>query len=249
MSGSLAIIGGTGLTELPGLTISKAHDVSTPFGNPSAPVLEGVFKGVRLLFIARHGHPHRIPPHMVNYRANMWALQNLYATDVLAVNAVGGISPNMKPGTLVMPAQVIDYTYGREHTVFDGSFAPMSHIDFTHPYSSELRERVAKSASKLNEKVINGGVYGATQGPRLETAAEIFRLENDGCDIVGMTGMPEASLARELKLNYVSLSLVVNLAAGKSNEAITIKLMEEQLDSGMHRVKSLIGQLVEDFYS
>ncbi|MDX1475200.1 MAG: S-methyl-5'-thioinosine phosphorylase [Reinekea sp.] len=248
MSGSLAIIGGTGLAELPGLTISKAHDIQTPFGSPSAPVLEGELYGLRVLFIARHGHPHRIPPHLVNYRANLWALQKLYATDVLAVNAVGGISKNMKPGTLVVPKQIIDYTFGREITIFDGEFAPVSHIDFSYPYSEKLRELIEKSAQNANEKVINGGVYGVTQGPRLETAAEIFRMEKDGCDIVGMTGMPEASLARELKLNYASLSLVVNAAAGKGAGAITIKEIDDHLSVGIARVRNIIDELVKEFY-
>jgi 5'-methylthioinosine phosphorylase len=249
MSGSLAIIGGTGLTELPGLTISKAHDIQTPFGAPSAPILEGELYGLRILFIARHGHPHRIPPHLVNYRANLWALQNLYATDILAVNAVGGISKNMKPGELVLPKQIIDYTLGRENTIFDGDFAPVSHVDFTNPYTESFRELVMKSSISVGEKVINGGVYGVTQGPRLETVAEIFRMENEGCDIVGMTGMPEASLARELKLNYASLALVVNPAAGKGVGAITIKEIDDNLATGMQRVRKIIDQLVKDFYT
>lgn len=249
MSGTLAIIGGTGLTQLSGLTISKAHDIQTPFGAPSAPILEGELYGQRILFIARHGHPHRIPPHMVNYRANLWALQNLYVTDILAVNAVGGISKNMKSGTLVLPKQIIDYTFGREATIFDGEYAAVSHIDFTNPYDESMRELVVKAASQVNEKIINGGVYGATQGPRLETAAEIFRMENEGCDIVGMTGMPEASLARELKLNYASLSLVVNAAAGKGSGSITMKQIDDNLAEGMQRVRRIIDQLVQNYYN
>jgi 5'-methylthioinosine phosphorylase len=248
MSHSIAIIGGTGLTQLTGLTISHAHDIQTPFGPPSAPVLEGELDGLRVLFIARHGHPHRIPPHLVNYRANLWALQNLYATDIIAVNAVGGITRNMKPGTLVLPKQVIDYTFGRDVTIFDGEFAPVSHVDFSHPYTESLRELIAKSASKVGEKVLNGGVYGVTQGPRLETAAEIFRMESDGCDIVGMTGMPEASLAREFKLNYASLSLIVNPAAGKGTGAITIREIDENLAEGIQKVRRILGQVVSDFY-
>jgi len=238
MSGTLAIIGGTGLTELPGLTISAAHDIQTPFGAPSAPVL----------FIARHGHPHKIPPHQVNYRANLWALQKLYATDVIAVNAVGGISKNMKPGTLISPAQIIDYSFGRESTIFDGEFAPLSHIDFSFPYTETLRAELVRSAAKVDQKVINGGVYGVSQGPRLETAAEIFRMERDGCDIVGMTGMPEACLARELKLNFASLGLVVNSAAGKGASAITLKDIDDHLSAGMQRVRLILSQLVVDFY-
>lgn len=198
MSNTLAIIGGTGLTQLPGLTISKAHDVQTPFGSPSAPVLEGELDGHRVLFLARHGHPHRIPPHQVNYRANLWALQNLYATDVIAVTAVGGITHNMAARKLVVPMQIIDYTYGRDHTIFEGELSQVTHVDFSYPYTESLRQLLIKSAKQVDEPVINGGVYGATQGPRLETAAEIFRMEQDGCDVVGMTGMPETVLAREL---------------------------------------------------
>lgn len=248
MSGTLAIIGGTGLTELPGLTISAAHDIQTPFGAPSAPVLEGELNGLRVLFIARHGHPHKIPPHQVNYRANLWALQKLYETDVIAVNAVGGISKNMKPGTLISPAQIIDYSFGRESTIFDGEFAPLSHIDFSFPYTETLRAELVRSAAKVDQKVINGGVYGVSQGPRLETAAEIFRMERDGCDIVGMTGMPEACLARELKLNFASLGLVVNSAAGKGASAITLKDIDDHLSAGMQRVRLILSQLVVDFY-
>jgi purine nucleoside phosphorylase len=154
----------------------------------------------------------------------------------------------MHPGTLVIPKQIIDYTFGRDSTVFDGEFSPVSHIDFTHPYTESVRKMIAQAASKVEQKVIDGGVYGVTQGPRLETAAEIFRMENDGCDIVGMTGMPEASLARELKLNYASLAVVVNLAAGKSSTAITIKEIEDNLSESMIRVRKILEQVVNNYY-
>jgi 5'-methylthioinosine phosphorylase len=178
----------------------------------------------------------------------LWALQKLYASDVIAVNAVGGISKNMKPGTLITPAQIIDYSFGRESTIFDGEFAPLSHIDFSFPYTERLRAELVRSAAKVDQKVINGGVYGVSQGPRLETAAEIFRMERDGCDIVGMTGMPEACLARELKLNFASLGLVVNSAAGKGASAITLKDIDDNLSAGMQRVRLILSQLVVDFY-
>lgn len=248
MSDTLAIIGGTGLTQLPGLSISNAHDVQTPFGSPSAPILEGQLDGHRVLFMARHGHPHRVPPHEVNYRANLWALQNLFATDVIAINAVGGITRNMASKALVVPVQIIDYTHGRDATIYQGELSGVTHIDFSYPYTESLRQLLLKSARSVNEPVINGGVYGATQGPRLETAAEIFRMEQDGCDVVGMTGMPEASLARELKLKYASLSVVVNPAAGKGDGVITIKEIEENLSEGMERVKRILHQSVAAFY-
>ncbi|GGX51111.1 S-methyl-5'-thioinosine phosphorylase [Saccharospirillum salsuginis] len=248
MSDTLAIIGGTGLTQLPGLTISKAHDVQTPFGSPSAPILEGELDGHRVLFLARHGHPHRIPPHQVNYRANLWALQNLYATDVIAVTAVGGITHNMAARKLVVPIQIIDYTYGRDNTIFEGELSQVTHVDFSYPYTESLRQLLLKAAKQVDEPVINGGVYGATQGPRLETAAEIFRMEQDGCDVVGMTGMPETVLARELKLRYAALSVIVNPAAGKGEGVITIKEIEENLDDGMERVKRILHTAVDQFY-
>lgn len=249
MSETLAIIGGTGLTQLPGLTISKAHDVQTPFGSPSAPILEGELDGYRVLFMARHGHPHRIPPHQVNYRANLWALQKLYATDVIAVTAVGGITRNMVSKALVVPVQIIDYTHSRNATIFEDDMSSVTHVDFSYPYTDSLRQLLLESAKKVSESVINGGVYGATQGPRLETAAEIFRMEQDGCDIVGMTGMPEAVLARELKLRYAALSVIVNPAAGKGEGVITIKDIEENLAEGMERVKRILHEAVDQFYS
>ena len=249
MSDTLAIIGGTGLTQLPGLTISKAHDVQTPFGSPSAPILEGELDGHRVLFLARHGHPHRIPPHQVNYRANLWALQNLNATDVIAVTAVGGITHNMTARKLVVPIQIIDYTHSRPSTIFEDDLSQVTHVDFSYPYTEELRQLLLKSAKQVDEPVINGGVYGATQGPRLETAAEIFRMEQDGCDIVGMTGMPEAVLARELKLRYAALSVIVNPAAGKGEGVITIKEIEENLEEGMERVKRILHTAVDQFYT
>lgn len=248
MSDTLAIIGGTGLTQLPGLTISKAHDVQTPFGSPSAPILEGELDGYRVLFMARHGHPHRIPPHQVNYRANLWALQKLDATDIIAVTAVGGITRNMVSKALVVPVQVIDYTHSRAATIFEDELSAVTHVDFSYPYTDSLRQLLLNSAKSVSEAVINGGVYGATQGPRLETAAEIFRMEQDGCDIVGMTGMPEAVLARELKLRYAALSVIVNPAAGKGEGVITIKEIEEHLADGMERVKRILHEAVEQFY-
>jgi 5'-methylthioinosine phosphorylase len=205
--------------------------------------------GYRILFLARHGHPHRVPPHQVNYRANLWALQNLYATDVIAVNAVGGITRNMTRQALVVPVQVIDYTHGRDSTIFEGEMSTVTHVDFSYPYTERLRQLLLKSAKAVAEPVINGGVYGATQGPRLETVAEIFRMEQDGCDLVGMTGMPEAALARELKLNYASLSVVVNPAAGKGEGVITLKEIEENLEAGMERVKRILHKSVDVFYN
>lgn len=246
MSERLAIIGGTGLTQLPDLTITRAHDVQTPYGAPSAAVLEGHLAGCPLFFLARHGQPHRLPPHQVNYRANLWALHALGVTDVLGVTAVGGITAPMSSRRLVVPNQIIDYTHGRAGTFFEGDLDHVTHVDFSDPYTESMRQRLLTAGRQAGVNVIDGGVYGATQGPRLETAAEIRRMERDGCDLVGMTGMPEAVLARELRLNYAGLSVVVNPAAGKGEGPITMKQIEDNLAGGMADVHRLLAVLVTD---
>ena len=239
-----AIIGGTGLTQLDGLTITAALHLDTPYGSPSAPVLRGKYAGREVLFLARHGHPHRIPPHQVNYRANLWALRQSGAKAVIAVNAVGGIQAAMDTGHFCLPHQVIDYTAGRAHTFYEGELEHVTHVDFSHPYDAELREKLAAALSAKGYAFSTQGVYGCTQGPRLETVAEIARMERDGCDIVGMTGMPEAVLARELALPYACLALVVNPAAGKSNALITMAASERALDVGMGRVKAVLAHVL-----
>ena len=232
----IALIGGSGLTELDGLELSESLVVSTPYGAPSAPLLKGRYAGRDVLFLARHGHPHRIPPHQVNYRANLWALREAGARAVIAVNAVGGIHPAMGSGHLCVPHQLIDYTWGRASTFFEGELEHVTHIDFSHPYDESLREQLCQALRQCG--------HACTQGPRLETAAEITRLERDGCDIVGMTGMPEAALARELELPYACLALVVNPAAGKSTQLISMADIESELGRGMGRVRSVLAVLL-----
>lgn len=241
---TLAVIGGSGLTRLSGFQESSRSELDTPYGPASAPVVRGLMAGREMLFLARHGDPHRIPPHRVNYRANIWALKDAGADAVLAVNAVGGIHPAMGTGHFCVPHQLIDYTWGRDGTFFDLELERVTHIDFTHPYDEPLRQRVISVLAGLGVRHSAYGVYGATQGPRLETAAEISLLERDGCDIVGMTGMPEAALARELELAYASLSLVVNPAAGKSAELITMEGIERVMQQGMDQARAIISQLV-----
>lgn len=248
MSTTLAIIGGTGLTQLPGLTILAAHDVQTPYGAPSTTVLEGQYQQQRLLFLARHSDPHRIPPHQVNYRANIWALQSLGATDVLAVNACGSISADMRTEDLVVPDQLIDYTYGRDHTFFEGPLEHVTHIDLSYPYSASLRQLLLDSAQHCGQKVHAQGTYAATQGPRLETIAEVNRMARDGCHLVGMTGMPETVLAHELQLNYACLALIVNPAAGRGEGVITLKQIEVAVERGMACVRTLLLEVVTRFY-
>ncbi|PKM05379.1 MAG: S-methyl-5'-thioadenosine phosphorylase [Gammaproteobacteria bacterium HGW-Gammaproteobacteria-6] len=239
----LAIIGGTGLSQLPGLTHTGQASASTPFGDASSAVVRGQLGDRELLFMARHGHPHRIPPHRVNYRANLWALKQAGAEAVLAVNAVGGINPVMGVGHFCVPHQLIDYTWGRSSTFFEDDLQAVTHIDFTHPYDASLRQRLLTVLARLGVEHSDQGVYAATQGPRLETAAEIVRLERDGCDIVGMTGMPEAALARELELPYVCLALVVNPAAGKAQGIISMA----EIEAVMHRGMDVAGAILAAF--
>jgi 5'-methylthioinosine phosphorylase len=239
-----AVIGGSGLTRLEGLELVQSLNVQTPFGTPSAELLRGRFAGREVLFLARHGHPHRIPPHQVNYRANLWALQQAGAEALIAVNAVGGIDPAMSPGHFCVPDQLIDYSWGRAHTFFEGDLQQVTHIDFSAPYDQPLRERLLLALQAEGCAFSDGGVYACTQGPRLETAAEIIRLERDGCAIVGMTGMPEAALARELDLPYACLALVVNAAAGKSDGPISMAQIEAALAQGMGQVHAVLGRVL-----
>lgn len=240
----LAIIGGTGLTQLDGLASVRRHVVETAHGQPSAPIEAFALNGHSFLFLPRHGNPHRIPPHQVNYRANIMALKSLGVTEILAVNAVGGIHPSLKPTDIVVPDQLIDYTYGRAQTFFEGDLEAVTHIDFTEPYTEALRQRVLQHARQLNMSVMANGIYACTQGPRLETAAEIKRLARDGCDIVGMTGMPEAALAREAGLSYACIALVVNPAAGLADGPITMAQIELAIQQGIERVRTLLRHLI-----
>lgn len=240
----LAIIGGSGFSGLPSLVTLDARTVATPFGETSAPVTRGRLGATEVLFLPRHGAGHHLPPHRINYRANLWALRDCGAEQIIALAAVGGITPRFAPTVLAVPDQIIDYTYGREHTIHDGTSGAVEHIDLTLPYCEELRQAVIAACARTEQAVIPEGVYGATQGPRLETAAEIRRYERDGCDLVGMTGMPEASLARELGLDYASLAFVVNWAAGKSDGIITMQEIEGNLALCAERVVDVLSALV-----
>ena len=244
----LAIIGGTGIEELEGLETVAAHNPQTPYGQPSRAIQEGRFGGARVLFLQRHGSPAAIPPHRVNYRANLWALRSLGASEVIAVNAVGGIAVDMTPGRLVVPDQLIDYTWGREHTIDDGSEGFLRHIDFTEPYDRGLRSALVAAAANAGIDCLDGGVHGVAQGPRLETAAEIQRMAGDGCTVVGMTGMPEASLARELELAYASVCMVVNPAAGLGQGPITLEAVRQVLLREAEGVRVLLRALLAARY-
>ena len=243
----LGIIGGSGLTKLSNLKITRREVVRTPYGEPSGALTFGELDGHEVVFIARHGYGHNIPPHAVNYRANIWAMHAQGVSGLASVASVGGIRADLKPGVLAVPHQIIDYTYGREHTFFDGPEQPVTHTDFTQPYCQALREELLKAAAHDKISVVDGGVYGATQGPRLETAAEVNRLERDGADMVGMTGMPEAALAREIGLCYASVTVVANWAAGRgdSAEAVNLDLIRTFLEEAMVKVRALFVRLVD----
>jgi 5'-methylthioadenosine phosphorylase len=242
----LAIIGGSGLSQLSSMADTRRAVVRTPYGDPSGALTFGRIRGKEVVFLARHGYGHTIAPHEVNYRANLWALKEEKVEGVVSVASVGGIRKDLAPGTLLLPDQVIDYTWGRRSTYFEGADTQVTHIDFTEPYSTALRNRLLAAARACGEKVFERGTYAATQGPRLESAAEINRLERDGADVVGMTGMPEAALARELGLEYAALTVSANFAAGRgdSAHAIVLERIEAVLEAAMGRVRRIIEQLV-----
>nr|VFK27439.1 MAG: methylthioadenosine phosphorylase [Candidatus Kentron sp. MB]VFK28623.1 MAG: methylthioadenosine phosphorylase [Candidatus Kentron sp. MB]VFK74312.1 MAG: methylthioadenosine phosphorylase [Candidatus Kentron sp. MB] len=245
---TLAIIGGSGLTQLEGLTITRTVPMETPYGKPSAPLVYGAIHDREIVFLARHGNPHTIYPHQINYRANIQALRQTGARKILAVSAVGGIHPELitpdfiTKGRLAIPHQIIDYTWSRAHTFFENNGEDVVHTDFTEPYCQELRKLLLSAARAGDVTLRDGGVYGATQGPRFETAAEIDRLERDGCDMVGMTGMPEAILARELGLCYAACAVIANPAAGRGNGEIRMNSQDiiRALDTGMETFRALL---------
>lgn len=243
----LAIIGGSGLTQLASLEVARREVVRTPYGEPSGALIFGRLGAQQVVFLARHGYGHTIPPHEVNYRANIAALQAAGATRIVSVASVGGIRADRGPGTLLVPHQIIDYTWGRTTTFHEGAESPVTHIDFTDPYDATLRAALLAAAGAIGEPIVDGGVYAATQGPRLETAAEISRLERDGADVVGMTGMPEAALAREADLAYAALAVIANFAAGRGASArgIDFAHIESTLHAAMVRVRRILSQLCE----
>jgi len=238
----LAVIAGTGALEL-FKTVRKVA-LTTPFGAPSDRPRQVSVGDAEIWFLARHGDPHRVPPHKINYRANVHALKILGVDSVLALNAVGGLVPELPAGSMVAPDQIIDYTWGRPHTYSDGGSAPLKHIDFSRPYDGPLRSRVLDAGRKVGQDVVDGGCHAVTQGPRLETAAEVARLVAEGSDVVGMTGMPEAALAREAGLDYAALCVVANAGAGLEDGPITEEDIHHVLQGAMRNVKDVIEALV-----
>ena len=245
----IGVIGGTGLRKIDGFNIIREELVDTPYGKPSAKILVGKLDGRDVAFLARHGEGHTIPPHLINYRANIYALETLGVKAILGIATVGSIPTAIKPGSIVLPHQIIDYTYGRDHTFFDGVKNPVSHIDFTNPYNPELRKLLCNNASLEDIVFVKEGVYVAVQGPRLETAAEIDKYEKDGATIVGMTGMPEASLARELDLPYAAICPVANFAAGRasSKKGITHEEINKQSEVMSLNVSKYLMMVIQAY--
>ncbi len=240
----LAIVGGSGFSQVPGFRLERREVARTPYGEPSSALAFGTLAGRPIVLLARHGYGHTIPPHQINYRANIWALHAAGAKQVLALATVGGIRDDLGPGVLMIPDQIIDYTHGRPGTFFTQADRGLHHIDFTLPYSTEFRLACVAAAQRAGEPIVDGGVYAATQGPRLETAAEVNRLERDGADVVGMTGMPEAVLAREIGVAYAALAIVVNFAAGRGASGKGIAM--EEIDQVMRQAAGKVERVLEE---
>lgn len=238
----VAIIGGTGMNRWPDFELIDTLAIPTPFGTPSAPLRVGRIEGQPAAFLARHGDGHTTPPHRINNRANLWSLREAGVRRVIALASVGGIAGWMRPAAIAVPDDLIDYTWGRDHTFVDGGIEELTHahVDLTQPYSAPIREALLASARALGIGCHDGGVLAVTQGPRLETPAEVRRLQGDGCDMVGMTGMPEATLARELGLEYACLAVSVNWAAGLGEGGIH-NAIEASVAIGMAKVRGVVA--------
>ena len=244
------VIGGTGLDKIEGLVVEKHETIKTPYGETSEPLAFGSIAGqLMIVFIARHGKNHSIAPHLINYQANIWALHSVGVKNLIGINTVGSIDTKLLPGDFVFPDQIIDYTYSRKNTFFDGVDNPIQHIDFTYPFDSNLRNHFSKASRILDLKFHTSGVYACVQGPRLESAAEINRYENDGADIIGMTGMPEASLAREIGLNYALICPVANHAAGRglNKDGISHEEINENSEKMASNIENLIKGIIESY--
>jgi len=242
MSTTYGLIIGSGWEHLPGE--DSGTEVGTAYGKPSAPVHRLQFGEMKVLTLARHGEGHSLPPHVINYRANVIALKMLGADAVIGLNTVGVVTSLREPGQIAIPDQLLDYTWGREHTIYDGRRGKVEHIDFTEPFSGGLRRTLVAAAGKAGVDCYDGGVYATTQGPRLETAAEVDRLERDGADYIGMTAMPEAAIAREVGVDYACIAMIVNRAAGRGDVPIHDDVEASTLaarNATMSLLKALFG--------
>ncbi len=230
-----ALIGGSGFVGNDVITVEEEIDVTTPYGSTSAPIQFGLLGGTRIAFLRRHGANHEYPPHLVPSRANLWALKKCGVEGVVAVSTVGGIAPALRPGGLAVPDQLIDYTWGRAATYYDEAKAGFAHVDMTNPFDSGIAGKLLSAAKRLGKTINPNGVYACTQGPRLETAAEVRRIARDGADMIGMTLYPECALARELGIPFAGICVSVNHAAGMGDSAQGIDF---------ESLKSLVGKAV-----
>ena len=238
-----AIIGGSGSGSLlTGMAVEEEIELTTPYGAPSSAVVRATYRNQQVYVLYRHGESHSILPHKINYRANIWALAHLNVNAVIAIATVGGIRSSLLPGSLMVPDQLIDYTWGREPSFFDGTDGQVGHLEMTHPYCSKLREKLILAAQNRQIPIADGGTYAIFQGPRFETPAEINRIENDGGDVVGMTGMPEAALAGEKGLCYACVNYVVNPAAGRGQKKIDMDAIGEAWKAGNENLNNLLEE-------
>ena len=237
----IAVIGGTALQAVNGLKILDQVAIKTPYGDPSSEIVIGQLAGTEVVFVARHGQDHSIAPHKINYRANIWSLQSLKVESIIGIASVGGITEAYQPATLAVPDQLVDYSHGRVSTFHEQQFSIDKHIDFTEPYDAGVRKSLVVAAERAKLPIEVSATMAVTQGPRLETAAEINRLKQDGCDLVGMTGMPEAVLARELDIPYASLAVIVNWAAGISDAEISIQDIQSVLKEASRKIEKLVN--------
>lgn len=241
----IAVIGGSGLYDLDPIQDINQVVVDTPYGK-SPEILIGKLMGRRVCFLPRHGKGHTSPPHLINYRANLWALHKLGVKRILATTATGSLNPRFRPGELVLLDQFLDFTKGRPATFYEGGKQGVVHVDVTEPYCPELREVLIKTASRLKLKLHPRGTYFCSEGPRFETAAEIKMVRRLGGDLVGMTNVPECVLARELEVCYSAISVVTNFAAGISETKLTHSEVAELMAKNIQRVKKLIFSAIPE---
>ena len=234
----IGVIGGSGLYQIPGLMIKEYINLTTPFGSPSDTYMIGVLSGKEIVFLPRHGLKHHIPPHRINYRANIWGFKELGVEQIISVSAAGGIGFDIRPGMIIIPDQILDMTNGRDSTFYDGD--EVVHIDFTEPYCPELRDALFRGGEHSGIELRNSGIYVCMNGPRLETKAEIKMFLNMGVDIVGMTAMPEAALAREAEVCLAGVVVVTNYAAGIANKRLTTTEVKETMREAITRVGNLL---------
>ncbi|MGB9715778.1 MAG: S-methyl-5'-thioadenosine phosphorylase [Thermodesulfovibrionales bacterium] len=238
----IGIIGGSGLYDIPGLIIREHRKITTPFGDPSDSYIIGEYSGSEIIFLPRHGLKHQFPPHKINYRANIWGFKELGVERILSISAVGGINPVLKPGIFVVPDQIVDMTKKRESTFYDGD--EVVHIDFTEPFCPELRNIAIKAGEESGIELQKSGTYVCVDGPRLETRAEIRIFKKMDIDIVGMTVMPEATLAREAELCFACIAIVTNYAAGITGKKLTTTEVIEVMKGSLIKIESFIKNII-----